>query len=376
MIGDTTVLITGRRGNGKSLKAVGLMKQEIAEGRLVFASNFNGLRVPGVQVLENPREWESLPPGSILFVDEAQRYWRSRRSGDPPLEVQAMETQRHLGITIVLLTQQPTYLDKHVRGLVDVHHHLILEVGGKASRMWTWKGCRENPDDAATRDEADQSVFLFPKDDFKDYDSAEVHTIKAKVPRKLKLVIAAGIAVVAMFAFAINHVKSLKGSKDDPVATLSGVPAVGGTPDDSTDSQPGTFKKKNPPLTPAEYVNQFRPRFQEMPFSAPAWDDRKVASDPQIFCMISGQGTDANGDQGGGNCRCMTEQGTRYAMTPGACRAYVERGGAYNPYKAPQEFRDPADQVASQEATESPSLSGGNGQPFGTLAAYGTLDAK
>ncbi|GAA5008849.1 hypothetical protein FNZ56_02925 [Pseudoluteimonas lycopersici] len=374
MIGETTVLITGKRGNGKSLKAVGLMKQEIAAGRPVFASNFNGLRVQGVQVLDNPREWESLPTGSILFVDEAQRFWRSRRSGDPPAEVQAMETQRHLGITIVLLTQQPTYLDKHIRGLVDLHHHLMLEVGGKASRMWTWKRCMDDPEDATTRSEADQSVFLFPSSDFADYDSAEVHTIKPKVPRKLKLVAVSLIVLAGLFWFAIHRAHSIGGKPSGETRDQAGVPAVGGTPADPVRSGKRTISY----ATAEEYIHQVTPRIPAAPWTAPAFDGRQVVADPRVFCMSSSAGVDASGTVRDETCSCVTEQGTTYAMPVKSCAQLAAQGEIYNPFRKPEVERLAVneDPPPVDAPADTPTLSGGNSQPFGTLASYGTLDAK
>lgn len=330
MIGETTVLITGKRGNGKSLKAVGLMKQEIAEGRPTYASNFEGLNVPGVQLLDDPRQWETLPPGSILFVDEAQRFWRARRSGEPPAELQAMETQRHLGICIVLLTQQPTYLDKHIRGLVDLHHHLMLDVGGKASRCYTWKRCIDDCEEASARDTADTSLFLFPKADFGSYASAEVHTIKPKIPRKLKLIAAAAVLVVGMFYYALS------GYTQDAPAAEAGTVAAGALPLGNPPAATGARGKDAPLYTTAEgYWRAFKPRIEAMPWTAPAFDDREVVSEPRAFCAIAHAGPDASGQHQPESCHCLTEQGTRYGMSDDQCRILALNGEAYNPFKRP-----------------------------------------
>lgn len=318
MIGETTVLITGKRGNGKSLYAVGLMQQEIADGRPTFASNFNDLNVPGIQLLDDPKQWESLPPGSILFVDEAQRYWRARRSGEPPLEVQAMETQRHHGITIVLLTQQPTYLDKHIRGLVDLHHHLMLEVGGKASRRYTWNRCIDDAEDAGSRETADMSIFLFPKADFGKYHSAEVHTIKAKIPRKVWMIVAGVALMGGLVFFALGRVKNI-------APDVAGSSAVGDAPAIASMAPASRRSRGLEYATSEQYLAALNPRIPEVAWSAPAFDGREVASDPHVYCISSGEPVDS--------CQCMTEQGTRYAMDLDKCMVTARYGEPYNPFK-------------------------------------------
>lgn len=365
MIGHTTVLITGLRGNGKTLRAVSLMKQEIAEGRPTFASNFKGLRVPGVQLLEDPREWETLPTGSILFVDEAQRYWRARRSGEPPAEVQAMETQRHVGITIVLLTQQPTYLDKHIRGLVDKHYHLIRRAGLKGSQVYEWERCRDDPLENASADAAEKSVFVFDSKDFADYDSAEVHTIKAKLPARAKMIAVAVLLVAGMFWWALGRFDR---TPADPVAD-DGVPAAGGTPTPRGDDVSRRVRGLH--YDSAEsYLASLTPRVHEVIWSAPAFDGREVVSDPHVYCMASGH-------DGSDGCSCMTEQATRYDMDLDKCLTLARHGEPYNPFKPPEGGRSQrrvrGDGEPSPSAMAAPAAAPVGAEPAGVeqVARYG-----
>lgn len=366
MIGETTVLITALRGNGKTLRAVNLMKQEIAEGRPTFASNFKGLRVPGVQILDDPRQWETLPAGSILFVDEAQRYWRARRSGDPPPEVQAMETQRHLGITIVLLTQQPTYLDKHVRGLVDKHYHLVRRAGLKGAQVYEWERCRDDPVDNASIDTAEKTVFVYDKKDFADYDSAEVHTIKPKIPMRAKLIVLAALAVAGMFWYAL-------GKFDGPAATdatVEAVPAAGGTASSMHDG--GLRRPRGVQYADAAgYQALLQPRIPEVAWSAPAFDGREIVSDPHVYCMASGH----NGQD---NCRCVTEQGTRYPLDLDKCLINARYGEPYNPFKPSQErgngrrsIRGAGEPSPAVEAVPTAAGEDAEAMPVQQVASYG-----
>ena len=73
------VLLTGLPGSGKSLRMVTYMKQALALGRPVYVCNMPDIKLAGVQILENPHDWRTLPPEAVLFVDEAQRFFRARR---------------------------------------------------------------------------------------------------------------------------------------------------------------------------------------------------------------------------------------------------------------------------------------------------------
>ncbi len=70
-----------------------------------------------------------------------------------------------------------------------------------------------------------------------------------------------------------------------------------------------------------------------MPWTAPAFDDRRVTADPQLYCLSSMQGEDANGKWQDFTCTCLTEQGTTYEITQGECRALARRGPVYNPIR-------------------------------------------
>lgn len=313
----TSLLITGLRGNGKTLMAVALMDQFIKSGVPVFASNFTDLTLPGVQLLDDPREWQTLPAGAVLFVDEAQRFWRARRSGDPPPEVIAMETQRHDAVRMVMLTQQPTYLDKHVRGLFDCHIHLIRRAGLPMSQQYQWERCKEEPENPATVELADKSVFTFPKEYFGTYRSAEEHHIKRKLPARLKWMVAGVLGALVMGWWAVDSLRA------DPLPAESSEASAGVSSEADTTAAPSVRRR---PLTPAEWAERFIPRNPAIPMSAPAYDDREVVAQPRIACMV--------GERLG--CKCKTEQGTDWHIPDAVCRDLVTSGGVYDPFREPE----------------------------------------
>jgi len=119
-------IITGVPGMGKTAMLVHMLlknEKEHFNARPVFAMGINSLlldHVPAPPVdewtekrvsPEDPNlflDYYNFPPNSILVIDEAQRVFRSRSSGTkPPPHVTALETHRHTGLDIILLTQKP-----------------------------------------------------------------------------------------------------------------------------------------------------------------------------------------------------------------------------------------------------------------------------
>ncbi|KLB49297.1 zonular occludens toxin domain-containing protein, partial [Xanthomonas euvesicatoria] len=107
---------------------------------------FKGLAVPGVIDWEDPRKWQELPAGAILFVDEAQKWFGERRAGYAPDYLKAMNTMRgEEGVRMVLLTQHPKYLDSHIKDLVGCHEHLLRESGKLSSKLFRSDEIMEDP---------------------------------------------------------------------------------------------------------------------------------------------------------------------------------------------------------------------------------------
>ncbi|EKT4090993.1 hypothetical protein ACS0OQ_11115 [Stenotrophomonas riyadhensis] len=105
--------------------------------------------------------------------------------------------------------------------------------------------------------------------------------------------------------------------------------------------------------TVAEYATAHLPRIGTMPWTAPIYDQRAVTSDPQLYCIASGEGLDGNGQHTAATCTCLTEQGTRYELSQPECRTLARNGPVYNPYKTtqPQAPAPAMPAVASQRAT-------------------------
>ncbi|MEW6178254.1 MAG: zonular occludens toxin domain-containing protein, partial [Pseudomonadota bacterium] len=115
------VIRTGKPGHGKTLNTIREVDQKAhAEGRVVYFHNINGLKPDQLQAqwfeFEDPEKWFELPNDSIIVVDEAQGWFGSRDPrARPPEHITRFETMRHQGHEVHLVTQDPRYLDVHLR---------------------------------------------------------------------------------------------------------------------------------------------------------------------------------------------------------------------------------------------------------------------
>lgn len=183
-------LITGIPGMGKTALLVSLlMEYEAKAERPIFVMGIPDLKLEHI-VAPPVEEWTELrrspedptlelayftfPPNSILVVDEAQRVYRPRASASKvPPYVAALETHRHTGLDIILLTQKPKLLDMNVRELVGKHIHIRAGLLGRMLFEWPHIADGESRLD---RQDAARRRFSPPKKAFSKYKSAELHT--------------------------------------------------------------------------------------------------------------------------------------------------------------------------------------------------------
>jgi zona occludens toxin len=337
--------LTGLPGSGKSLRMVKRIREELAKGRLVYVCNLAGLKMAGVQPWDDPREWKKLPPGSILFVDEAQKFFRARRSGEPPECILDMETIRHDGITLVLATQQPSYIDSHIRGLCGRHEHLLRKDGAQRSYVFRSNEIMDDPKALRARLKADTETMRFEQADFDCYESAEIHTMKYSMPQRVKR----GIMLVSFILFALGGAgmlafKTLAHDRDEPNKATAG-PALA----QPTSGRRSPDGKEETPMTKDEYLRQQTPRVANQPWSAPVFDGHSAAADPRIICASTVD-----------TCTCMTEQATLYLTELDDCRFIARWGSAYNPFK-------PADQVAPPQVQPAAPITNAEAETLATL---------
>ncbi|WP_228764310.1 zonular occludens toxin domain-containing protein [Neisseria meningitidis] len=128
-------LITGVPGSGKTLSVVSDLAKKINnewKDRKIFIEGIPELTIettpiPEGHSINDMHVWLQYPEnnGSVVIIDEAQNVFppRSPAVKAPPL-VEWLHVHRHSGIDIILITQMPQRIDKHVRDLVGAHYHI------------------------------------------------------------------------------------------------------------------------------------------------------------------------------------------------------------------------------------------------------------
>lgn len=369
---------TGLPGHGKtSLMMEHLLAAAERADRPLFASGIDGLE-PGIAtLLPDPRQWNAVKPGevctchdtedssacdshvvpngSVIYVDEAWKWFghlqNATRQANPPHVLQLAE-HRHRGIDFVWTFQLPNQIFPFARGLMAEHHHVVRRFGTQMIDVFTWQELNEDVKSASQREAALRKTRTLPTAVRGKYKSAEVHTIKARIPWKVIMIPVFVIGAVVSGWFAYSKLKpdafaaSVAGGASGP-ATAGQL--VTGTSSSASDK---------PPRTHFEYAKAHLPRFGSMPWTAEVYDSRSPTADPHLYCMSGLEGADAQGQHKGLTCTCLTEQGTAYEISQPECRTLARQGPIYNHY-AERKERDQASQLAPIAAPSAAAVNAG-----------------
>lgn len=306
--------ITGLPGNGKTLYAISWIKAKAEkEGRPVFYAGIKGLTLPWTEI--EATAWHRCPANSIVVIDECQRVFGVRpRGAAVPEHARELETHRHLGIDLVLITQSPMLLDNHDRSLIGTHFHVVRTFGMNRATIYEFQQCKDNV--LKSRADGIRHEWRYPKEAFDWYTSAEVHTHKARIPMRVWLVLLLPFVVAGLVWFMWARWSGRMKGEDAPAA--AGQPVSMSRVTEKI-APPGQAKTgREPSMSTAEYVASFRPRVEGLTYTAPAYDEVTkpvVAPYPAAAVLMGSKG-----------CRAYSQQGTRLDMPDALCRQIVERG--------------------------------------------------
>lgn len=314
------VTITGLPGNGKTLYALNWVKAKAEkEGRPVYYSGIKDLALPWTEV--DPEKWFELPPNSIVVIDECQRVFRPRMHGSKvPEYVERLETHRHQGIDLVLITQHPMLIDSNVRRLCGLHFHVVRKFGMAAATVHEWGSIKENCD--KVRSDSVRHEFKYPKASYKWYKSAEVHTHKARIPMRVWVALTLPLIFGALVWFVWAKWQArIQGEGEPPPVGVSDKPAA------VARGPAGPDGRQADALTPAQFVQHHQPRVPGLAFTAPVYDEvtKPVEAPYPAACV-----------QTRTRCQCYTQQATRLNMPDDMCRQIAE-GGFFLAWQRPQQ---------------------------------------
>lgn len=332
-------LITGTPGACKTALAVKMMADAVKQGRPLFMQGIPELKLPYIP-LPAVSEWTenrvdpedpdqrslpyfTFPENALIVIDEAQRIFRVRIPGSKvPDHVAAFETVRHTGVTFLIISQSPGFLDTHIRKLVGQHIHL-RDVGMLGRWWYEWPEVG-NPESYRTA--PIKKKFSVPKSSFALYKSASLH-IKRKytIPPAMMVL---GLCVVVGLFLAYRIYGSLHG-KFVPETTVAAKPGEQG--DSGKVSAPASAQAKPGAPLPsstdaAEILASFVPVVPGRPETAPAYASlRQVKSMPTVVggaCVST-------------RCVCYTQQGTDAGLDDMQCRTWLQKR-PFDPYRDPQ----------------------------------------
>lgn len=313
------VLVTGSPGAGKTSNTLwDFLKNPEFLNRPRFASDIADFdrAIHGIGDLDALDKWEDLPDGSVVLVDEAQRFLRPRSSRQVPDWIGAFETHRHRGFDFFFITQHPSLIDSHVRKLIGRHIHYHRPFGMKTASRYTWEHCCESPDEFNFK-KAERARVTPNPEVFTLYKSTVLDTHKRRLPWKMIIIgVLAACAVLGGLAYPFLHY----GSK----AVSAPVAAPAAAVNSSADLR-GAVVPEN--LTPHSGPREFKisdlvPRQRSLPWSAPVYDHLTQPTDfPRIAACVSSAS----------RCTCFTQQATPVDVEFSVCRQIV-REGVFDPW--------------------------------------------
>lgn len=318
-------LITGTPGAGKTLYAVSELLGQYGD-RPLFVDGIPDLAIPHLSFPEGGLDqWPTwAPDGAVLVVDEAQRSWRPRPAGSrPPEAIAALETHRHKGVDILLITQHPNLIDQNVRRLVGRHIHVRRVFGWKRAVIYEW----DQATDPARVRNAITRTWGYPRSAFKLYRSASMHTARGQ---RVPWAFAAAVIAAVALPIAIWYAYQRMDQRFNPATATAQAPT---TAAQAAAVGPVVVDGGELIQRPDAYV----PVVYGRPETAPAYAEiARPVQFPQIVACVSSRT----------RCACYSQQGTRIDMTDAQCRDHADKGVPFNPYATPRETSSLPNQTA------------------------------
>lgn len=314
-------IVTGTPGAGKTLYAIDRFRK--ITDRPIYYCNLDGLSDSlgwiKIDVDDIKRYHEIIPQGAIFIVDEVQKFFPVRSPSAPvPPAISHLETHRHEGQDVIFITQHPSLLDHHARRLVGEHVHLQRNFGMPFATLYRGNELIDTKNYFELQ-KAEKSQFKHPKDVFPLYKSAEVHTHKPRLPKKLLLIPALLLLIAACIYKAYATISS---KTQEQAISPSATPQISlGTTAKATPAVSVV-----PPVSTVEQITtSLKPVIDGVPWTAPIYKD---LAKPVALPVVSGCVSSKKADK----CSCYTQQAMFIEMPKSVCLQYVAHN-PFNPFK-------------------------------------------
>lgn len=214
--------VSGTPGAGKTLFTIKLLSEEKVRPIYYYKIDLTDagkLALPNWIPItkEELHNWQALPDGCIVLVDEAHTVFPQRTGKDKvPAYIEDLAEHRHRGMDFYIVDQHPKDLDVFIRRRTYQHWHYMNVFGMDSSTKLAWQGFQDDqPDDYHAKQRAETTRHSFPKEVYAWYHSAEVHTKKKRVPWQLYAIPLLLLSVVGTIYAA--YAVFMKPAPPDPV---------------------------------------------------------------------------------------------------------------------------------------------------------------
>lgn len=346
--------VTGLPRQGKTLFMFIQVKERAAkENRPVYYCNIPEVTLPGWTEIQHPDEWMNCPNDSIIVVDELQDFWGMAPPGAKvPAPILELSKHGKRGIDFYFITQDPQLVHVTPRKLCEIHWHVVRAFGSENAIAHKFNRMQTDPE--RVKKKSEKLPWRYPKEAFgkKDkagnwiskpwYKSADVHNIKRQIPLKVWAIpgalVFAALAVwggITLFGNTLDKAKG--GAPGQAVATAPGAAAVPGQT-----TQSGGGGGKGDVKTTAQYLDDYKPRIDSFPHTAPVYDQvTQPAEAPYPAACVVMKST---------GCRCYTQQATLMAVNVHVCMQIVKEGYFVN-WRMTQHQQSRPEQTAAKEET-------------------------
>ncbi|SEP57462.1 Zonular occludens toxin (Zot) [Azotobacter beijerinckii] len=333
---------TGLQGNGKTLNTIKEVDAQASkEGRPVYYHNVTDLKPEKLKAswyeFDDPLKWQQLPHNAIIVIDEAQGWFGVRDPRkDVPEHISAFEVMRKQGHEVHLITQDPRFIDVHARRLCNLHVHYWRIFGSSKVSRYETPRVVNDVEKLSSFSQSSRTIITLDRKFFDVYQSAKTeHHFKFRPSRKAVLsVLVILVVVYCSVVFYSRIVPDEAAAQDKPAASLG--ETVAGA---AKAVLPGIVpdQVKSAPVSPAQYVAERKPRLDNLPASAPIYDElTEPKAFPKLYCMSSSDPDTyarerqrmASATVNGAPtvCQCYTQQGTRFKTDFQFCQNVVDYG--------------------------------------------------